>query len=448
MTDKFLAFVKANKLIEGGDRILLGISGGIDSATLLDLLLKSRDKLKIEISLAHLNYGLRKESDSDHRFVKDLAAKNNLQLFERKVKLSGGNIEEKARDARYNFFNAIASKNGIDKVAVAHHKNDLAETMLLNLVRGSGIDGLASMQPKAGNLIRPLLFATRKEIENYAVKSKLAFVEDKTNKDIALSRNLLRRKVIPELEKINPKFIETMAGESNLLRQVADFQEKLAGEAFGKLAKKKGGMIELSAKELSALDPYLQSLIFRKTILNARGDLKDISSKNILDLMRLCRTSSGTKSLSLPLGLKATRIYDRIVLAPKQKSLSKPHRKVRLEFGKKENFGAWQLFLEKSEKSQPVSGISLVRINIEKTGKLLVRSRQAGDRIAINKNKTKKIQDIFTDAKIPRQERDAYPIVVNEKNEVVWVPHLRLSSAFKADEKTQNIATIEATKEK
>ena len=143
--------------------------------------------------------------------------------------------------ARYNFFNAIASKNGIDKVAVAHHKNDLAETMLLNLVRGSGIDGLASMQPKAGNLIRPLLFATRKEIENYAVKSKLAFVEDKTNKDIALSRNLLRRKVIPELEKINPKFIETMAGESNLLRQVADFQEKLAGEAFGKLAKKKGG---------------------------------------------------------------------------------------------------------------------------------------------------------------------------------------------------------------
>ena len=439
-----MLFAKENKLIKKGDKILLGISGGVDSVVLLDLFLKHKDKLKINILLAHVNYGLRKESDNDNQFVVDLAKKYDLPLFEKKVELHGGNFEEKARDIRYLFFNEVIAAKKLDKIAVAHQKNDLAETMLLNLVRGTGIDGLASMRVRSDNLVRPLLFASRKEVEAYARKNKISFVSDKTNEDIAIKRNFIRHKLIPELEKNNPGFIQTMAQENRVFQAIADSQNKMASKIFARIAKSRHQVAEIPLKELSKFDPYLRSLIFRKAIKEVKGSLRDISAKNIFDLEKLSQKTSGTKEIHLPSGLKASRIYDKIIIEKGQKSLLKTPQKAKLEFGEKVNFGKWQIKLAKAEKFSLISDISLVQIDIQKAGKLLVRSRLDGDRIAISASKSKKIQDIFTDAKVPKSARDSYPVIVNRENEVVWIPKLRLSDNFKANSKTKNIVVIES----
>ena len=444
MQDEFLAFAKENNLFERGDRILLGISGGVDSAALLDLLLKSKDKLKIEIFLAHINYGLRKEADKDNEFVRNLAKKYSLPLFEKKMHITGGNIEEKARDIRYSFFNEILAAKKLDKIAVAHQKNDLAETMLLNLLRGTGIDGLASMRAKSGNLIRPLLFASRREVEAYAQDNRTAYVVDKTNEDIAFRRNFIRHKIIPALEKINPDFIQTMAEENKIFQALLDSQNKEADAVFGRMARIHKQSVEISVRELSDLDPYLRSLVFRKAIKVVQGNLKGISSKNVCDLEKLSQKTSGTKEIHLPSGLKASRIYDKIIIEKGQKSLLKTPKKAKLVFGKETNFGSWQFTLAKTEKFSSAKDISLVQIDIQKTGALLIRCKRNGDKVAISGGKSKKIQDVFTDAKVPKTERDSYPLIVSEENEVVWVPRIRLSDNFKANSKTKNIVVIES----
>jgi len=448
MIDRFLAFSKENNLIKKGDHILVGVSGGVDSVVLLNILAKIQSKMNLKIAVAHVNYGLRKESDKDNELVRELAKKYGFPFFEEKVQLSGGNIEEKARDIRYGFFNEICKHNGMNKIAVAHHKNDLIETFFLNLTRGSGLTGLVSMKPKNGNLIRPLLFSTRKEIEKYAKANKLESVEDSTNKDLSIKRNLVRHKIIPEFEKMNPDFVETIDEEIQTLREANDVISSITEGHYKKMAKETGDSVEISVKSLCSLHPYLQSEILRKALLHVKGDLRDISRKNIEDIMNLTEKPYGTKKVHLPEGLLVERIYDKIRLEKWEKPLSVKPKKKTLEIGKKVIFGKWGFFLENTSEFNQKKFKNLVYLDIHKAGELLVRCRLNGDRIDIREGKTKKLQDIFVDAKVPRSERDSYPVIVNKENKVVLIPLLRTNPLFGADKETKNVASIQVTKEK
>jgi|GEM_PF-1026589 len=466
MFDRFLAFTKENRLIQKGDSILVGVSGGVDSVVLLDMLLKLQKKLDICLAVAHVNYSLRYESDKDEKFVKDLAQKHKLPFFIKKVKLAGNNIEEKARDIRYDFFNDISKHENFNKVAVAHHKNDLVETFILNLSRGSGLCGLVSMKvenhidsrlrgndkecgndKEGGNdnkLIRPLLFSSRKEVENYAEKNKLKFVEDKTNKDLKFKRNLVRHKVITELEKTQPDFVETVADEIKDLSKVYEIVMAKRDSCYKKIAKDTAGSVSFSVKLLESINPYLQTEILRKAIENVQGSLRDISRKNIQDVLKLMQSTNGTKTVTLRQGLIVRRTYDKLEIIKEAKSLLEKPKSIKLKMGEEAFFGNWRLFLSENNKKATYKDKNLVFLDIQKMPMLHVRCRKPGDRIGIGNGQTKSLQDIFVDAKIPRDERDTYPVVVTTADEVVWLPSLRISAKFRTEGKDTNLVSLKA----
>jgi len=221
---------EANKLfnlIEKGDKILIGFSGGVDSVVLSYLMYKLKDALGIEIGLTHFNHHLREDADEDEAFCIDFAKSLKLPIYVESfdIKSLKGNIEENARKKRYEFLQKTSKKEGYNKIATAHHLDDLAETMILWFVRGGGLKGLSGFKAYKENIIRPLITATKDEIRAFAKEQHLSWKEDYTNYDETISRNLIRHKVIPILKKINPNFLSTVLQESIVLQDEEAFLE-------------------------------------------------------------------------------------------------------------------------------------------------------------------------------------------------------------------------------
>jgi len=223
---KILKQVRDGGLISKGDRLVVGLSGGIDSVVLLDVLSRLKEELGLYIAVAHVNYGLRgKESERDERFVKGMAKRYGIHcvIARPKAKIISENLQNTARNFRYGFFLKIAQKVKAEKMAVAHNSDDQAETMLLHLIRGSGLKGLGGMEParelaKGFSVVRPLLSTTREDIVRYVKERKLKFVEDRTNKTKKYSRNIVRHNILPLLKKHNPNIIGHLCKTAAILR--------------------------------------------------------------------------------------------------------------------------------------------------------------------------------------------------------------------------------------
>lgn len=229
MIEAFHKYNLENQLIDSGDKILLTVSGGIDSMTMFHLF----STLNYSFGIAHCNFNLRgEESDRDEQFVKSSIEGMSLQLFTKSFdtkkfaqenKLS---IQMAARKLRYEWFEEIALKYGFTKIATAHNLNDLAETFLINLTRSTGIKGLTGIKPRAGKIIRPLLFATRKQIEQYTKENCIDFREDSSNAETKYLRNAIRHKLIPELIKMNPSFLQGIVHTTDLLNDAESIYRK------------------------------------------------------------------------------------------------------------------------------------------------------------------------------------------------------------------------------
>ncbi|MGC8588441.1 MAG: tRNA lysidine(34) synthetase TilS [Hydrogenobaculum sp.] len=215
------------KLLEKGDRILIGFSGGVDSVVLSYLMYKLKDVFGIEIGLAHFNHNLREDAKDDELFCINFAKSFGIPIYVESydIKSLKGNVEENARKKRYEFLQKTAKKEAFNKIATAHHLDDLAETMILWFVRGGGLKGLSGFKAFQNNIIRPLITATKEEIKDFAQKENLSWKEDYTNYDETISRNLIRHKVIPILKKINPNFLSTVLQESIILQDEEAFLE-------------------------------------------------------------------------------------------------------------------------------------------------------------------------------------------------------------------------------
>ena len=301
--EKFLDTIKNNNLINSGDKIVVGVSGGPDSLTLLTLLNKYKSKFNYEIIVAHVNHLIRKDSTDDEQFVENYCKKNEIKFYCKRVnvqeiaKQQKKGEEEVGRNERYKFFDEICEKENANKIAIAHNMNDNAETMLLNLIRGTGLNGLEGIQPSQYNnrFIRPLINCNRNEIEDFCKENNLEPRIDSTNKENIYKRNIIRNKLIPFLKELNPNIIETLSRTSVIIAENNEFIQKEAQKYFNKITELKSKLVEIDVKEFNKMPIAMQKAIIQLSIEKINGDIRNISKKNIDDIIKLAEKNIGNK---------------------------------------------------------------------------------------------------------------------------------------------------------
>ena len=307
MKEKVLETIKKYNLIENGDRLVVGVSGGPDSITLLNVLLEIKQENLIDFGMCvcHVNHMIRNEAVSDEEFVLDFCKKNNIECFIKRIEIekiakeNKQGTEETGRIARYDFFNEILEKTGSNKIATAHTANDNAETVLMNIIRGSSLQGLKGIEPKRDNLIRPLIECTRNEIENYCKEKNLNPRIDKTNFENIYTRNKIRNMLIPYIEdNFNPNIIECVNRLSDLSKLENDYLEKeTAYEYRNMLIEEEKDRIVLDLKLFNSQDLVIKSRVVLYTINILLGTRSGIEKKNIEDIIKLCGNNIGNKFL-------------------------------------------------------------------------------------------------------------------------------------------------------
>jgi len=409
--------------VKNEQTIILGVSGGIDSVAMLNLFLTVRKELKLSLIVAHLNHGVRKESYIDEKFVKEIAEREKLTFVSRKITMpTSGNLEEELRDKRRSFLNFVAESFNADHISLAHNKNDQAETFFLNAIRGSGSAGLSAMNMTDEKIIRPLLNISREEIENYAKTRRLEWHEDKTNKDIRYSRNLLRIKVLPELSKVNPEWLENIYRTTLIQNDIDNYLKTEARKIIKSLK-------QLDVSILNRLEKPLFYEVLAMMYENARGNRKDLSLKNLDNIRDLLKKTSGTKEINLPGNIIAKRHYDKLDFLQKKEDNKESEilQSVAMKIGRNQ-FKNWTITAEKTDKPDK-SDKNTIYIDFDNLNNLKIRTRKPGDKITVTNVGTKKLQDIFVNAKVNIEKRELWPIVYDiNTNEIIWIPKLELNS--------------------
>nr|WP_207738500.1 tRNA lysidine(34) synthetase TilS [Clostridium sp. D46t1_190503_E9] len=456
--NKVKDFIIKNDLIQDGDRVLVALSGGPDSVCLLHILYKLRNSLNIDIGAAHVNHMLRgQDAFNDEEYAKKICEEFNIDFYSKRI-----NIDEIAkeksishemagREERYNFFDFIKNTHNYSKIAVAHNSNDQAETVIMNMMRGAGIEGLCGIRSKRkGGIIRPILCLSRDEIENYCEDNNLNPRIDKTNLENIYSRNKVRLDILPYMkDNFNKDIIETLNRMTNLLQIDNDFIEKQCNNSYKKYCNNKNNHIVIS-KEAFLLDKAIITRIIKKAFVEFTGKYNNFEMKHIYEVIELAKNSTNKKN-DLPNGIVAENVYGDIYL--KNKSYDKK------EYEEKEVLiGKDQLNKYTSEFNKYNIDFKVIKDknNIEFSNnvlikyfdydkikeKLIVRERKNGDKIIpLGMKGSKKLKDVFIDLKVPFEERDEIPILCFD-NEIAWIVGYKVSDKFKITKETKNIIKI------
>ena len=306
MKDKVIETIKKYELIQAKDKIVLGVSGGPDSITMLDILRQIREEFDFEIVVAHINHMIRKEAIQDEEYVKKYCEKNNIKCFVKRIDVidiannKKIGTEEAGRLVRYEFFDEVLKQTGANKIAIAHNKNDKIETIIMHVLRGSGLSGLKGIEPIRGNIIRPLIECEREEIEKYCDENNLEPRIDKTNFENDYTRNKIRNIVIPYIEKeLNPNIIETIDRLSEVIKKEDRYLEKVALDVYDKiLIKQEPGQIMLELKGFNEQDEVIKSRIILYSVKKLFGSSQGIEKIHIDDIIKLCNNNIGNKYLT------------------------------------------------------------------------------------------------------------------------------------------------------
>ena len=456
MQKKVWEFIRQHDMIQKGDRIVAGISGGADSVFLFFLLLELKEKQAIDFAVVHVNHMLRgEEAERDEIFVRRLCQSHGIfcRIYRIPIKDIAGkekiSLEEAGRIRRYQAFYETAGEWGASKIALAHHRNDCAETMLYHLARGTGIGGLCSLRPVRNELIRPLLCMNRKEIEQYLEERQISYCTDSTNEDTAYSRNYIRRCILPGLcGRINEKAVEHMASTAEDLAQIWDYLEEQTKKLMdGTTEKRDGGL--LIREELSRQESLFQRMVIKKCLEEAAGTKRDFARVHVCDILSLWEKDTG-KSLNLPYGIIARRVYQGIWLRKKdiRDGWEKDNEPVWIQLTVPGRTGVGELWLETALMGNTGEIIPQKKytkwIDYDKIkDTLVIRTRLPGDYIVINRQGgRKKVKDFFIDHKVPREERDRV-LLVADGSEVVWLVGYRLSQNYMVEENTETILRME-----
>lgn len=299
MLDKVKRTIEKYNMINEDDKIVVAVSGGPDSISLLDILYK----LNYNICVAHINHGLRENAIIDQEFVKDFCQKRDIPCFIKQIKLKElqekMTLEEAGRKERYDFFFEVMQKQNCTKIATAHNSNDNAETVIMNIIRGSGVSGLKGIEPIRNNIIRPLIEITRKEIESYCMENKLNPRHDESNDEDIYTRNKVRLKVIPYIEEnINSNVVNNINRLSNIVQKEERYIEKEIEKAYEEcliVTEKNRAVYNL--KKFNSFDIIIKERLIKKFIINLLGNAKDIEKIHIDDIVKLCDRNIGGKFL-------------------------------------------------------------------------------------------------------------------------------------------------------
>lgn len=326
MKQKVLETIKKYNLIQNGDKIVLGVSGGPDSISMLDILNEIRidktNNLDFNIVVAHVNHMIREEAGEDLEFVKNFCNKISVEFYSKSIdiqKIANNNkigTEEAGRNARYEFFDEILEKTNSNKIAIAHNKNDKVETIIMNMLRGSGIAGLKGIEPiKNNKYIRPLIECERYEIENYCKEKNIEARIDRTNFENIYTRNKIRNIIIPYIKKeFNPNIIQTMDRLSELVKEEDEYLEELVEQKYQEmLLEEKTKEIVIDLKKFNKEEKVIKSRILLYTIARLLGSTKGIEKIHIEDVIKMCSNNIGNKYLTpnknIKILLKNHKIY-------------------------------------------------------------------------------------------------------------------------------------------
>lgn len=318
---RFIKTYSRLDLIKKNDRILVGVSGGPDSICLLYLLNSIKKKLNLYLHIAHLDHGLRKDSHQDRTFVKDLVKKLNLPYTAEKIqvkKITQKSLEESAREIRYDFFFKVAKKYSINKIAVGHNLDDQAETILMRIIRGTGLEGMSAISPKKEmrgfTIIRPLLEIKRSDIEKYLKQKRINPKQDYTNKDIKFLRNRVRKNLLPCLEKYNSNIKEVLANLAQNLSIDFDYLDSEANKIFNKAVKVTSRSIKIKLGDLEKLHPAIQNLMIRGSIEHLVGNKRQIAFQHLKEIRELVKLRPDKSIVDLPNKIQALKNKKYLVL--------------------------------------------------------------------------------------------------------------------------------------
>lgn len=310
MKNKILETIKKYNMIENGEKVVLAVSGGPDSICMLDILkdIKNDEKIDMnfEIVVAHVNHMIRKEAEEDEKYVKKYCEENQIEFYSKSIdvqKMANNNkigVEEAGRKARYNFFDEILEKTDAQKIAIAHNKNDKVETVLMHILRGSGISGLKGIEAKRGKYIRPLIECERNEIEEYCTEKNLQPRIDKTNFENEYTRNKVRNLLIPYIQKeFNPNLIKTIDRLSNLVAEEENYMDKQVQKIYEEiLISENEKEIQLDLKTFNLQEKVIKSRLILYTITRLFGNSKGLEKIHIEDIIKLCSNNIGNKYLT------------------------------------------------------------------------------------------------------------------------------------------------------
>ncbi len=447
MYNKIKNYIKENSMLTYGDGVVTGISGGADSVCLLHVLNRLKEEYNLSLVAVHVNHMIRgEEADGDEAYVEELCDSLGIKLKIYKkdiIKMAedgGLSVEEAGRNYRYSCFKETAEEYDLNKIAVAHNLDDLAETVIFNMIRGSSIKGLAGIRPVRDNIIRPLLSVSRQEIEEYLEENCLKFRNDSTNFSVDYDRNRIRHIILPEMKKINNRAVEHIC---RLAGSAADMYTAI-NESIKKanILTEDNNSKSIEIKELSGFSEQEQREIILSMIGDTAGKRKDITFSHIESVRELIKAKTGS-SLNLPYNIKARVSYGRLII---EKSSEKKSFCIKIEKSGNYQIGDSEISAEIVKNSECVN-ISAncyeEAVNYDKIGKnLCIRTPKENDYIVINTSGgRKKLSRIFIDKKIDREKRDTWPVVA-AGDEIIWVVGLRLSEAYKIDKETKDILLL------
>ena len=455
MFNRVYEYIQKHNMLEPGDGVVVGVSGGADSMALLHLLCRIREYIPVDLYVAHVDHGIRGEAAKKMPSSLRPWQRNGGLIFRRRPPYKGwprvesvggaGRTEGQAR-----ILEEVRQRVKGHKIALGHHRDDQVETILFNIIRGSGLAGLSGMEPvRDGIIIRPLLEVSRREIEAYCHREGIGYRHDHTNEETIYTRNRVRHMVIPMIEEhFNPSFSASLTRMGDILREDEAFLRDYSRDVFDRVARLKENEVAFGLRDLDQYPDAIRRRLLREGFLQLKKNLVDIHHIHIDGILDLVKNSQVGSTLDLPENIRARKDYEDLILYRDDSAEDLPVSdfEYRLKIPGTTRFPAKHVdYPGRIDRFRGFKwGNECIYIDADRVkSELYVRNRRDGDRFKpLGMRGTKKLRDFFIDRKVPRHKRYSIPLVV-DRNNIVWVVGYQMSEDYKVTHKTKRLLKME-----